>query len=52
MANAGRAPELRDEFTRRSLIFGSALFHLKKFTELLDVVRDVACAMPPAGTEQ
>ena len=45
-------PELRDECTRRSLIFGSALFHLKKFTELLDVVRDVACALSPAGTEQ
>ena len=45
-------PELRDEFTQRSLVFGSALFHLKKFSELLEVVRDVACDMPAGGTEQ
>ena len=45
-------PELRDEFTQRSLVFGSALFHLKKFSELLEVVRDVACDMPAVGTEQ
>ena len=45
-------PELRDEFTQRSLVFGSALFHLKKLSELLDVVRDVACDMPAVGTEQ
>ena len=45
-------PELRDEFTQRSLVFGSALFHLKKFSELLEGVRDVACDMPAVGTEQ
>ena len=42
----------KDEFTQRSLVFGSALFHLKKFSELLEVVRDVACDMPAVGTEQ
>ena len=42
----------RDEFTQRSLVFGSALFHLKKFSELLEVVRDVACDMSAVGTEQ
>ena len=49
MADAGRRPELRDEFTQRSLVFGSALFHLKKFSELLEVVRDVACDMSAVG---
>lgn len=48
----GERPELRDEFTQRSLVFGSALFHLKKFSELLEAVRDVACDMSAVGTEQ
>ena len=45
-------PERRDEFTQRSLDFGSALFHWKKVSELLEVVRDVACDMHAVGTEQ